>query len=294
MSNFALENPTVVAIPFFLLSMAIEFVAIVVDRKRELTANGKQWKGFQRADSISSVSMGLGSFLSTAILKFVGLILFSAIWTYLAPWHITMSGQSVGAVVAAWVGLFVALDLCYYFSHRCVHRVRLGWAAHQAHHSSEFFNLTTALRQKWNPWHEWLFFAPLAFFGFPPFAIFSVLAMNLVYQFIIHTEVIGKLWAPIEFIFNTPSHHRVHHGSDAEYLDKNYAGTFIIWDRMFGTFVAEKQRPIYGLTKPVTTNNVFRLQYFEYANIWRDMKSAPRLIDKIKYLVMPPGWSHIN
>ena len=131
---------------------------------------------------------------------------------------------------------------------------------------------------------------PLPLLGFAPWTLYVAFGFNLIYQFWVHTELIGKLWRPIEFIMNTPSHHRVHHGSDPEYLDKNYAGIFIIWDRMFGTFTEEKQRPTYGLTYKVDTYNLLKLQYGAYADLFHDIKGATRFRDKIGYIFRPPGW----
>jgi sterol desaturase/sphingolipid hydroxylase (fatty acid hydroxylase superfamily) len=184
----------------------------------------------------------------------------------------------------------VVVDFLFYWNHRFVHRARVGWAAHQAHHSSEYMNFATALRQKWNPWFEFFFFLPLPFLGISPLALYVAFSINLIYQFFTHTEMIGKLWRPIELVMNTPSHHRVHHGSDPEYLDRNYAGILIIWDRMFGTFVEEKQRPTYGLTKPKDTFNLISLQYGDYAELWRDVRSASSWRDRVGYLFGPPGW----
>ena len=158
----------------------------------------------------------------------------------------------------------VGVDLLYYFYHRIAHRVRLIWATHQAHHSSQYFNFATALRQKWNISGDVFLRALLPLIGVPPWMVFASFSINLVYQFWIHTERIGKLWRPIEFVFNTPSHHRVHHGMDQQYLDKNYGGIFILWDRLFGSFQAETVRPNYGLTKQVDTYNIWTLQTHEY------------------------------
>ena len=125
----------------------------------------------------------------------------------------------------------------------------------------------------------------------PPWLVFTGFSVSLIYQFFVHTERVGRLWAPLEFVFNTPSHHRVHHGSDAEYLDRNYGGILILWDRMFGTFRAEAQRPRYGLTTPVNSHNPFWLQAHEYVAIWRDVRGASRWRDRLGYMFGPPGWA---
>jgi sterol desaturase/sphingolipid hydroxylase (fatty acid hydroxylase superfamily) len=184
----------------------------------------------------------------------------------------------------------LGVDLLYYCYHRSAHRIRLMWATHQAHHSSQYFNFATALRQKWNNSGEILMWIPLPLLGIPPWMVFCSFSVNLIYQFWVHTERIGRMWAPFEFVFNTPSHHRVHHGMDAEYLDKNYGGIFIVWDRLFGTFRTETFRPHYGLTKQVNTFNVWKLQTHEYLSIARDFRSATRLRDRLGYVFGPPGW----
>lgn len=184
----------------------------------------------------------------------------------------------------------VGVDLLFYTYHHIAHRVRLIWATHQAHHSSQYFNYATALRQKWNNILEILMWVPLPLLGVPPWMVFLSFSINLVYQFWVHTERIGTLPRWFEAIFNTPSHHRVHHGMDQIYLDKNYAGILIIWDRMFGTFQAETSRPHYGLTKPVNTFNIWKLQTREYVAIAQDVRAATRLRDRLGYIFGPPGW----
>jgi sterol desaturase/sphingolipid hydroxylase (fatty acid hydroxylase superfamily) len=168
--------------------------------------------------------------------------------------------------------------------------VRLIWATHQAHHSSRYFNFATALRQKWNNSGELIMWIPLPLLGVPPWLVFTSFSINLVYQFWIHTEHIGTLPRPIEFVFNTPSHHRVHHGMDQLYLDRNYGGILIIWDRLFGTFQPEVFRPHYGLTKPVDTDNIWKLETREYVAIARDVRSATGWRDRLGYVFGPPGW----
>lgn len=288
----AMREPTVLAIPFFVVMLTLEWLAAwrlehtETERpsQREVRASSEPGT-YNWRDSRASLSMGLVSIATSAGWKLLGLLAYTALFAYVAPWHLPAGAWWT------WLIAFVALDFLFYWEHRMAHRVRLVWATHQAHHSSEYFNFTTALRQKWNNSAGLVMWLPLPLLGVPPAVVFAVYSANLVYQFWIHTERVGKLWAPIEFVFNTPSHHRVHHGSDTEYLDRNYGGTFIIWDRMFGTFTAEAKRPTYGLTKPVDTYNIWRLQTHEYVAIARDVRAARGFRNRMGYLFGPPGWS---
>lgn len=277
-----MRDPVLFAIPFFLLLLILEWTA--ARRLEHIEADRAPSGAFDARDSWASISMGLVSVATTAAWKFVALLGYAAIYAYLAPWHLSSHAWYT------WVIALVGVDLLYYTYHRIAHRVRLIWATHQAHHSSEYFNFATALRQKWNNSGEILMWIPLPLLGIPPWMVFASFSVSLIYQFWIHTERIGKLWRPIEFVFNTPSHHRVHHGRDPEYLDKNYGGILIIWDRMFGSFQPELFRPHYGLTKPVGTFNIWKLQTHEYVTMARDVHSAPRWRDKLGYIFGPPGW----
>ena len=281
-----MRDPVLFAIPFFLLLLILEWTAA---RKLEQIENtnepGRPASGaFHTRDSWASIWMGLVSVATTAAWKFVALLGYAAIFVYLAPWHLSSKAWYT------WVIAILGVDLLFYTYHRIAHRVRLIWATHQAHHSSEYFNFATALRQKWNNSGEILIWIPLPLLGVPPWMVFASFSVNLIYQFWVHTEHIDKLWRPIELVFNTPSHHRVHHGMDPEYLDKNYAGIFIVWDRMFGTFQPELHRPHYGLTKPVNTYNIWNLQTREYVAIAHDVRSAGRFRDRLGYVFGPPGW----
>ena len=274
----AVQNPILYALPVFFVTIAIEVAFFAREVRQE------RGKGYLAIDTRTSLTMGLGALVFMTVFKLATLVLFVFLWVHLAPWHIPAHAWW------SWVLLAVIVDLAWYCNHRFSHRVRIGWAAHQAHHSSEYFNFGTALRQKWNPWSEAIFWLPLPLLGFEPWAIYTVFGANLVYQFFSHTETIGKLPRPIEFVFNTPSHHRVHHGSDEIYLDKNYGGILIVWDRMFGSFQPELHTPTYGLTKPVDTYNVFKLQYREYGNIFRDVRRATTWRERLGYVFGPPGW----
>ena len=185
-------------------------------------------------------------------------------------------------------------DFSYYWFHRISHGSRYFWASHVVHHSSQKYNLGTALRQTWTGTlsGSFLFWIWLPLLGFHPAAVMSMQAISLLYQFWIHTEFIYKFPKPIEFIFNTPSHHRVHHATNLEYLDKNHAGILIIWDRMFGTFEEEKERPVYGLTTNLTTYNPVRIAFHEWTDMVRDVARAGSVRHALGYLFGPPGWSH--
>lgn len=277
-----MHDPVTFAIPFFLIMLVIEWVAagkLAHDEAQRPPAGA-----YLKPDAWASISMGLVSILTSGVLNAVALVGYAALYVYVAPWQLPANAWYT------WVIAIVGVDILYYLYHRIAHRVRLIWATHQAHHSSQYFNFATALRQKWNISGDVFLRALLPLFGVPPWMVFASFSINLIYQFWIHTERIGKLWRPIEFVFNTPSHHRVHHGMDQQYLDKNYGGIFILWDRMFGSFKAETDRPNYGLTKQVDTYNIWTLQTHEYVAIFRDVRRATRWRDKLGYAFGPPGW----
>ncbi|UZF56424.1 sterol desaturase family protein [Gordonia polyisoprenivorans] len=298
-----MHEPTVLAIPFFVALLVLEWFAAwkLEDRATDTEATDTEDTdtedtgpaverrspvgAYEKRDARASISMGLVSIATSAVWKIAGLLVYTAIFVYIAPWQLPIGSWYT------WVIGFVAVDVLYYWNHRISHRVRLVWATHQAHHSSEYFNFATALRQKWNISAALVMWLPLPFLGIPPAVVFACYGVNLVYQFWIHTEHIDRMWRPVEFVFNTPSHHRVHHGSDPEYLDRNYAGVFILWDRMFGSFRAEAHRPHYGLTKPVGTYNIWTLQTHEYVSIARDVRAAAGWRAKLGYIFGPPGWS---
>jgi sterol desaturase/sphingolipid hydroxylase (fatty acid hydroxylase superfamily) len=275
-----LHDPVGYALPVFALFIVVELLAI----RHSDGEPGQPLRGYAPADTRTSLFMGLIGSAFAVVFRTVSLVGFAAVYVYLAPWHLPADAWWT------WVLLIVGVDLLWYFYHRMSHRIRVVWAAHQAHHSSQYFNYSTALRQKWNLWFENLMWLPLPLLGMPPVLVYTGFSINLMYQFWVHTEKIDKLPRAFEFVFNTPSHHRVHHGSDPEYLDKNYAGILIVWDRLFGTFGAERHRPTYGLTKPVDTYNLLRLQFGEYAAIAGDLRRARSWRDRGGYLFGPPGW----
>nr|WP_179468997.1 sterol desaturase family protein [Mycolicibacterium vinylchloridicum] len=280
-----MREPVLFAIPFFLLLLIIEWTAA---RKLEsLTGESDRPASgaYLTRDAWNSISMGLVSIATMGAWKFLALLGYAALYTYVAPWHLSPRQWYT------WVIAIVGVDILFYAYHRIAHRVRLIWATHQAHHSSRYFNFATALRQKWNNSGEIIMWIPLPLLGVPPWMVFTGFSINLIYQFWVHTEHIDKLPRAYEFVFNTPSHHRVHHGMDPEYLDKNYGGIFILWDRLFGTFQPELFRPHYGLTKPVNTFNIWKLQTREYVAIAHDVRAATRWRDRLGYVFGPPGWA---
>ncbi len=287
-----MRDPVLFAIPFFILLLTLEWTAArklahaeTAGTDADTDTSRAPSGAYLTRDSWASISMGLVSVATSAGWKAVALLGYAAIYAYLAPWHLSPTKWYT------WVIALIGVDLLYYTYHRIAHRVRLIWATHQAHHSSEYYNLATAVRQKWNNSGEVLMWVPLPLLGLAPWMVYLSWSVNLIYQFWIHTERIQKLPRPVEFIFNTPSHHRVHHGMDKVYLDRNYGGILIIWDRLFGSFQPELFRPQYGLTKPVGTFNIWKLQTREYVAIARDWRSATRWRDRLGYVFGPPGWA---
>jgi sterol desaturase/sphingolipid hydroxylase (fatty acid hydroxylase superfamily) len=202
------------------------------------------------------------------------------------------------AVTDGWLSgllLFLGVDLGYYLFHRASHRVRVLWAIHESHHSSERMNFSVALRQPpLEPLVDWLFFSGLAWLGFSAKAILTVYAFNLFYQFFIHTEVIRRLPLGLEWILNSPSHHRVHHGSNFEYIDRNYGGTLIIWDRLLGTFTAEREAVRYGVTHPVTSRNPLFIAFHLWNELIQDLLASRSWGERLRNLFAPPDWAEVN
>jgi sterol desaturase/sphingolipid hydroxylase (fatty acid hydroxylase superfamily) len=272
-------NVTQMAVPMFIGLVLLE-VAL---------AKFKGTARYETRDTLASLIMGAGSIISGMLVGFIGfksLLYFYQFRVFepgLAPW--------------VFVLCFVLDDLRYYWFHRIAHRVRWVWASHVNHHSSQHYNLSTALRQTWTGVFTGIFVlnVPLVLLGFHPAMLAFVNGFNLVYQFWIHTETIKRLPAPFEAVFNTPSHHRVHHGTNAKYLDANYAGTLIIWDRMFGTFVPEDDLvpAKYGIIRNLATFNPLKIAFHEWINMLTDfLMSGLTLSQRFAYLFAPPGWSH--
>jgi sterol desaturase/sphingolipid hydroxylase (fatty acid hydroxylase superfamily) len=238
--------------------------------------------GYTARDTATSLSMGLGSLFFDAMWKVPVFAVYTALYE-LTPLRVPVLWWTVPL-------MFLAQDFFYYWSHRGHHVIRILWACHVVHHSSRNFNLSTALRQPWTSATTWIFYVPLILAGVHPAALAFCSSANLVYQFWIHTERIDRLPRFAEYVLNTPSHHRVHHASQGGYLDRNFGGTLIVWDRLFGSFAAESECPVYGLTKNIDTYNPLRVATHEYVAIVGDMASASRLRDRLAVLLRGPGW----
>lgn len=266
-------NPIVMSIPIFFILIGIELVVERITNK----------KLYRLPDAIANMSCGITSQLSGLFLKLFAIGIYELL-------HENFNLVTWDKTWVYWLALFLLADLAYYWAHRMSHEINLFWGGHVVHHQSEDYNLSVALRQSslqvvWT----FAFSLPLAFIGFDTFDFAIVSAYITLYQFWIHTESINKMgW--FEYVFNTPSHHRVHHGRDPKYIDKNHAGTLIIWDRMFGTFQPEEERPTYGITKPINSWNAAYANVSHYVEMGKDLKQITRWKDKIKYLFMKPGW----
>ena len=202
-----------------------------------------------------------------------------------APWGVDT------AALVAWASAFVLVDFCYYWSHRLSHEVNLLWAGHVVHHQSEEYNLSVALRQaSIGKAMTWVFYLPLALIGMP-WQLFAVShGLNLIYQFLIHTRAVGTMGRLTEWVLNTPSHHRVHHGVNPKYQDKNYAGVFILFDRWFGTFQVEEEEPVYGITKPLRSWNPLWANLHVFVQMARDIRQTPAWRDRWRIVFGRPGW----
>ncbi|RYE04049.1 MAG: sterol desaturase family protein [Sphingomonadales bacterium] len=266
------------AVPGFVLLVLTEMIVVRLRYRHR----------YEPKDTLTSLALGTGSTVAGALTAGLAFAMAMWVWQY-----------RIFEIDYAWywfVLAFIVDDLAYYVFHRMAHRVRWFWASHVIHHSSQHYNLSTALRQTWTGFISlgFLFRLPLALIGFPPPMLVFVAGINLIYQFWIHTEVIQKMPRWFEAVMNTPSHHRVHHATNARYLDKNYAGVFIVWDRMFGTFTPERDddKPRYGIVKNLGSFNLLWAAFHEWVGIAKDVWAAPTLAAKWNYIAKPPGWSH--
>lgn len=268
-------NYVEVAIPFFILAMGVEFLYGTLVGRQTYRIN----------DTVNSLALGVLSRLNGVLRLGVSAVAFGALAAFLgvAQWSMNSWWQ--------WIAAFVAYDFCYYWKHRAGHRSRIFWASHIAHHQSEEFNLSTALRQTGTDYIGFIFYLPLYFAGVPAAAVVTVGSLNLIYQFWVHTEHIRRL-GPLEWLFVTPSNHRVHHARNTEYIDKNYGGVFILWDRLFGSFKDEHPEApcVYGIVTGLKSFNPLWANFHVWIDTFRLAWRTRNWADKFKIWFMPPGW----
>lgn len=272
-------NPVVLSIPLYFLLIGIELIWEARSRKGIYRIN----------DAMTNISCGISSQIMGAIWGVLSIGLYTVIYEYASVMHIEANWWTN-------ILLFLLVDLMYYWYHRASHEINFLWnVSHVVHHQSEDYNLSVALRQaSFGGVFSMMFYLPLAFLGFSPYAFIAMKGINLIYQFWIHTEAIEKLPKWFEAVFNTPSHHRVHHGRNPKYIDRNHAGTLIIWDRMFGTFQEEEEKPTYGVTKPVNTWNPVWANVQPIVDMSKQVLHTPGFMNKMKVLFFKPGWQPVE
>ena len=266
-------DPIVLSIPIYFILIAVELIIQLVQKRKLYRLN----------DAVTNISCGITQQITNLFFKVGAVAAYQLVYEHLALFQIPVTWYAVAV-------LFVLADLCYYWAHRKSHEINLFWGGHVVHHQSEDYNFSVALRQgSFQILWTFMFYLPLAVIGFDTLTFVTVSAFVTLYQFWIHTETIGKLgW--LEYILNTPSHHRVHHGRDPKYIDRNHAGVFIIWDRLFGTFQKEEERPTYGVTQPVNSWNPVWLNFQHYGYIWGMLRKSPKWKDRWNIIFNKPGW----
>jgi len=261
---------------FTLIIMLFAFVGIMYD---VLTKKKRMYR-----EAGANVLIGIGNGLLS--LTAYGLIFIVTLWLVeqVVLWHIPIN-------VYTWILAVMVADFSYYWMHRIEHKVRFLWAIHSVHHSSKEFDLTTGLRLAWvEGLFEWAFFVPMVLLGFDVVQVTMGIVVVVAYQTWIHTEHIGKL-GYLDKIINTPSVHRVHHGSNVKYIDKNFGGILMLWDKLFGTYQAEEEKVMYGLLQNIDTSNPISINFYEWKEMFKDIRKAKSFKDKWKYILKPPGWS---
>ena len=265
-------NPIVIAAPVFALLIAVETFFLLRESRENVDAK----------DTWANVFTGLASVFWGALFGF-----FTS-WIYISVYEFAPYKMPMGAWWA-WVVLLVADDFAYYWFHRASHEVRFFWNFHVVHHSSNQYNLSVAVRQSWfSGVAHWIFYVPLAFLGFPFWAFVTMHGLNLIYQFWIHTSFVKRLGF-LESVLNTPSYHRAHHGVNNQYLDKNYGGIFIVWDRLFGTFVEENEAPRYGTITPLKSYNPLWINSHAWAETWAAMRRKRTFFGKLRCVFGAPA-----
>lgn len=270
------------SIPIFFLLIGLELLITRIQ--------GVQYYRFN--DAITNLSCGIGSQITGIFMRFLTIGVY--IWIYdhtpLKGW-IPSDPKQAGLYLAVMIVLFLGVDFFYYWFHRLAHEISVMWGSHVVHHQSEEYNLTVALRQAWvQGAFSWVFYLPLAALGFDPAMFVTIASIQTLYQFWIHTKVIGRMPRWFEYIFNSPSHHRVHHGVNPKYIDKNHAGTLIIWDRVFGTFQEEEEEVVYGITTQPKSWNPILLNIEYWYDLAREAGKAGSMRDRLRMFYLAPGW----
>lgn len=268
-------NPVILSIPLYFILIGFELLYQLF----------KKAKIYRTNDAVTNIGCGIFSQVTGALWGVLSIAMYQFVYEY----------ARIATLPNEWWSyllLFVLVDLMYYWFHRSSHEINFLWnTAHVVHHQSEDYNLSVALRQSsFGGVFSMVFYLPLALLGFNAYAFLTVKGINLIYQFWIHTEAINKMPRWFEYVFNTPSHHRVHHGRNPKYIDRNHAGTFMIWDRMFGTFQAEEEKPTYGVTKPTNTWNPVWANVLPLVDMTQQVRSTPGFMNKLKVLFYKPGW----
>jgi sterol desaturase/sphingolipid hydroxylase (fatty acid hydroxylase superfamily) len=266
-------SPVILSIPLFFILIGLELLYTLLKRPDY----------YRVSDAVSNISCGIGDQVVGVFAK----VLVIGVYHFL---YVNYALFQFEQTIWSFIILFVAADFIYYWVHRSSHEVNFLWAGHVVHHQSEDYNLSVALRQSWfHKFFTFAFYLPLALIGFSTEAFIWANGLNQLYQFFIHTEAVERLGF-LEKFMNTPSHHRVHHGRNPKYIDKNHAGVFIIWDKLFGTFQPEEERPVYGVTQPLQTFNPLYANVVHWQVMFRQAAATPRWADRFKTFVKPPGW----
>lgn len=269
-----MHDPIALAVPVFFVLIALE---LAWAKKRGVRV-------YRFNDTVTDLSCGITS--QIVLLFWAALQLGVYAWIYEHARLVT-----IGPTWLAWAVAFVGVDFLYYWWHRLSHEVNVLWAAHVVHHQSEDYNLAVALRQSAiTSWTALPFYLPLALLGVPALVFATVHALSTLYQFWIHTQLVGRMRGPVDWILNLPSHHRVHHAINPAYLDKNYGATLIVWDRLFGTYAAETEKPVYGITKSLGSFNPMWAQLHYWFDLAAMARSARRPLDKLRVWIASPAW----
>ena len=241
---------------------------------------------YAKRDTLNNIAIGIGTFITQALTKILVFYAFQFAFRF----HMI----AIGETYWAWALVFLACEFTFYWFHRASHEINWFWASHIVHHSSEEYNLSVAIRLPWFPQltGKFLFWIWMPLLGFHPIMIMLIMQIQDFYQGFLHTKTVNKLPRLFEYIFNTPSHHRVHHSSNFEYLDKNHGAVLIVFDRLFGTFAEEMITPVYGVTSSSHANNIGSIMFHEWADLFKKASKAGSLKNAINYFIKAPGWSH--